>query len=223
MEILAIIPARGGSTEIPLKNLIKMNNIPLLSYSIRSSLNSSFITRTIVSTDHEKIKKSALKSGAEVILRPKKLSGNVIGLDPTISHVLSYLKKTESYVPDIVVLLQNTSPLRTSSDIDYAIKKFKNGRFDSLLSGYISKHLFFKKQNNFLTPVNFSLKKWPNRQQMKNQFVGNGAIFITSFDAFQKNKCRISGRIGLFEMPQEKSYEIDSKHDIFIVEKLLKK
>ena len=58
---------------------------------------------------------------------------------------------------------------------------------------------------------------------MKNQFVGNGAIFITSFNAFQKSKCRISGRIGLFEMPQEKSYEIDSKHDIFIVEKLLKK
>lgn len=221
LKIISIIPARGGSTEIPLKNLIKLKNIPLLSYSIKSSLDSTMINRTIVSTDHKRIKQLALQNGAEVILRPKKLSGNVIGLEPTIEHVLSYLKRTESYVPDVIVLLQNTSPLRTEMDIDLSIKKFKRGKYDSLLSGYVSHHLLFKEKNRSLSTLNFSLKKWPNRQQMKTQYVGNGAIFITTYSAFQKSKCRISGKIGIYKMSQEQSYEVDSKHDLFILEKLL--
>ena len=223
LKILSIIPARGGSTEIPLKNLVKINKKPLLHYTLSASLNSSLINRTVVSTDNNKINNFAVKLGAEVIHRPKKLSGNKIALEPTISHVLSKLKSTESYVPDIIVLLQNTSPLRTSTDIDNAVKKFKRSSYDSLLSGFVSHSLYFYLNNKYLKPKNFSLQKWPNRQQMKSQYVGNGAIFITTHTAFQKSKCRISGKIGFYEMPLERSYEIDSNHDLFIVDKLLKK
>jgi len=87
LQILSIIPARGGSTEIPLKNLIKIKNKPLIYYTIKASLNSSLVNRTIVSTDHKKIKKISLQLGAEVIDRPKKLSGNKIALEPTVFHV----------------------------------------------------------------------------------------------------------------------------------------
>ena len=121
MEILSIIPARGGSKGIPLKNIIKINKKPLLYYTINASLKSKLVTRTIVSTDHEKISKIAKSLGAEVIKRPKKLANDHIALEPSISQILDHLKKTENYKPDIILILQNTSPLRNSKHVDEAL------------------------------------------------------------------------------------------------------
>ena len=223
MNIIAIIPARGGSKGIPMKNLVKLNSKPLLYYSIKSSLNSIYINKTIVSTDDSKIANYALKCKSEVICRPKKLASNNAQIEPTIMHSIDYLKKHENYVPDIVVLLQNTSPFRTFNHVDGAIKFCLKKNFDSVLSGFKTHRFFWEKSSRTYVPKNYNPQKRPNRQNISNQFIENGAIYITKYNCFKKSKCRISGRIGLFEMPQEKSYEIDSKHDIFIVEKLLKK
>ena len=124
MEIMAIIPARGGSKGIPLKNLKLLNGKPLIEYSINESLKSKFITRTIVSSDHIKILKKAEKLGAEIIKRPKNLSNDSSPLEPVIEHCLNYLKSKENYVPDIIILLQNTSPLRTKKHIDDPLSNF---------------------------------------------------------------------------------------------------
>ena len=77
MNVISIIPARGGSTELPMKNLIKLKNKPLLYYSVMASLHSKSIDRTVVSTDNEKIAKYAHDLGAETLHRPKKISGNI--------------------------------------------------------------------------------------------------------------------------------------------------
>ena len=111
MEIMAIIPARGGSKGIPLKNLKLLNGKSLINYSINGSLKSKFITRTIVSSDHPKILNIAEKLGAEIIKRPKNLATDSSQLEPVIEHCLNYLKSKENYVPDIIILLQNTSPI----------------------------------------------------------------------------------------------------------------
>jgi len=222
MKIISIIPARGGSTEIPLKNLIKLNKKPLLEYTVNASLNSSMINRTIVSTDHSKIQQMATELGAEIIKRPKRLSGNKIGIEPSISHVLDTLEKNEDYIPDLVLLLQNTSPLRNSKHIDRAIKFLIKNKYDSVFSAYLSHYLFWEKINKKYVPMNYDPLKRPNRQQMKNQFIENGAIFVTKNSSFKKTKCRISGKIGIYEMPEKLSYQIDSYDDIFIIERLLK-
>ena len=112
MNILSIIPARGGSKSIPLKNIVKIQNKPLLYYTVTASLNSKLITRTIVSTDNQKIAKVAELLGAEVIKRPKKLASDTSSVELTIQHTVDHLKKTEDYIPDIIILLQNTSPLK---------------------------------------------------------------------------------------------------------------
>ena len=138
---MAIIPARGGSKGIPLKNLKSINRKPLIEYSINSSLKSKFITRTIVSSDHTKILKTAQKLGAEVVKRPKFLSKDSSPLEPVIEHCLNYLKSKENYVPDIIILLQNTSPLRTKKHIDDALSNFLDSKFDSMMSCY-SSHSF---------------------------------------------------------------------------------
>jgi len=214
MEIMAIIPARGGSKGIPLKNLKLLNGKPLIDYSINSSIKSKFITRTIVSSDHPKILKRAEKLGAEILKRPKNLATDSSKLEPVMEHCLNYFKLKENYIPDIIILLQNTSPLRTKKHIDDALNIFLNSKFDSMLSGYISHNFVWKIKNERVIPVNYNPKKRPNRQEFNNQFIENGAIYITKYSSFKKSKCRISGKIGFFEMGKELSIDIDTKSDL---------
>ena len=222
MEIMAIIPARGGSKGIPLKNLKLLDGKPLIDYSINSSIKSKFITRTIVSSDHPKILKRSEKLGAEILKRPKNLATDSSQLEPVMEHCLNHFKLKENYVPDIVVLLQNTSPLRTKKHIDDALSIFLNSKFDSMMSCYNSHYFLWTLKKNKLIPKNHNPKNRPNRQKMNNQFVENGAIYITKYKSFKKSHCRISGKIGLFEMEQKVSIDIDTKYDLLQASKLLK-
>jgi len=221
LKILSIIPARGGSKGIPLKNLTLLGKKPLIHHTIHASLNSK-INRTIVSTDNTKISKYAAKCGAEVILRPKKLANDKSQIEPVIQFVLNNLIKKENYIPDLVILLQNTSPLRTSKHIDKAIQFFIKNNFDSVLSGFVSHSLFWEINKKIAKPLNYNPLKRQNRQNMKNQFIENGAIYITKNILFNKTNCRVSGKIGMFEMSEEDSIQIDSKHDILFAEQILK-
>lgn len=221
-EILCIIPARGGSKGIPMKNIIKINNKPMLYYSIKSAINSKYISRTIVSTDNLKISKSAIKFGAEVIKRPKLLSNGKLPMEPVIEHVLQTLEKKQKYHPEIVIVLSNTSPLRTSIHVDEALKKFLSGNYDSLTSGFKGIRFMWRKKGKYIHPENNDPMNRPNRQDISDQYIENGAIHITKYNAFMKSKCRLSGKIGIFEMPEEISFEIDSIYDLKIAEFLLK-
>jgi len=220
-KIISIIPARGGSQGIKKKNLILFKKKPLLYYTIFSSLNCSKINRTIVTTDDIEIENYAKKIGAETIKRPSRLANHSAKIEPTISHTLKHLKNMEKYVPDIIVLLQNTSPLRTSKNIEESLEIFFENNYDSLLSGYKSHQFFWKKNGKLVHPINYEPLNRPNRQNMKNQFIENGAIYITKTKSFFKSKCRISGKIGLYEMPRESSIDIDTFLDLYLAEKII--
>jgi len=224
LKILSIIPARGGSKGIPMKNLVKLNKKPLLEYTVNASLQSKMITKTIVSTDNPKISACALKLGAEVIHRPRKLSDNHAALEPVIFHVLDTLRKKQDFIPDLIVLLQNTSPLRNSKHIDEAIQLLLKNRnkYDSVFSAYKSHYFFWKKISNGHKPINYNPLKRPRRQEMNDQFIENGALFVIKHNSFLKNACRMSGKIGIYEMPEELSYQIDSKHDLNLIENIIK-
>ena len=119
-KILAFIPARGGSKGIPNKNIKLFNGKPLIQWTIKSALKSKLINKVIVSSDSKKILSLSKKFGADVILRPKNISGD---LATTASAIKHYIKNTkESF--DTIVLLSPTSPLRKKKDIDNAIKEF---------------------------------------------------------------------------------------------------
>jgi CMP-N,N'-diacetyllegionaminic acid synthase len=223
MNVLAIIPARGGSKGIPGKNIKKINGKPLLHYTISASLKSKFISKTIVSTDDIKIAKIAKKIGAEIIIRPKNLANDKAQIEPAIDHVLELLKNKEKYVPDVIILLQNTSPLRTSKHIDNAFNKFKRKKLDSILSASPSHQFIWRTRNQIAKPFNYDPNHRLNRQEISKDFKENGAIYITKYKNFIKSKCRISGKTGIFEMAEEQSFEVDSKTDFAIIEFLLKK
>ena len=222
MRVLSIIPARGGSKGIPLKNLVMLNQKPLLYYTVTASLKSKIINKTVVSTDNKKIGKVALSLGAEVVYRPKKLATDTTSLEPVIEHVLNYLNIHDGYNPEIIVILQNTSPLRTTKHIDEALTLMKKQNYDSILSGFSIHTFLWKQSKKVIIPLDYDPKKRPNRQSMHEQLFENGAIFATKTNCFTKSNCRISGKIGFYKMPLESSYNIDSYDDLRSIKKFFK-
>ena len=122
-EVLAVIPARGGSKGIPRKNIKTFAGYPLIAYSIAAGLQSELTTRVIVSTDDEEIAEVARKWGAQTpFLRPAEFAAdNTLDL-PVFQHALTWLKEHEGYVPDIVLQLRPTSPARPTARVDDAIR-----------------------------------------------------------------------------------------------------
>ncbi len=132
-NILAIIPARGGSKGLPGKNIKLIAGHPLIAYSIKAALESPSITRVIVSTDSDEIAKVAKAYGAEVpFIRPSELAGDLSTDLEVFTHALEWLKINEKYEPDIVVQFRPTSPVRFIHDIEICINKMLDPEADSL-------------------------------------------------------------------------------------------
>ncbi len=223
-KILAIIPARKGSKEIPSKNKKILSGKPLISWTVDSALSSSYINKIVVSTDDKEIIDLVSNKRIETpFLRPKKFSGDHSSTESVLLHCLEFLEKNEEYVPDIVILLQPTSPLRKEGSIDDAIETFFKKKSDSLLSVTDSKIFFWKGSP---PKANYDYFKRPMRQDVKREnriFVENGSIYITKTSSLINKRNRISGKISLFEMSQEESYEIDTYLDWTILDTILKK
>ena len=133
MEVLAIIPARGGSKGLPNKNILPLAGHPLIAYSVKAGLDAPSITRTIVSTDSEVIAQAAARYGAEVpFMRPAELAQDLSTDLEVFVHALTWLRDHEGYVPDLVVQLRPTSPVRQLSVIEACIKRVVDSDADSL-------------------------------------------------------------------------------------------
>jgi CMP-N-acetylneuraminic acid synthetase len=123
LNVLAVIPARGGSKRIPQKNIKELNGKPLIGYSIEEAKKSKYIDRLVTSTDDQEIADVAVKLGSEApFLRPIDISGDSVTDYPVFVHVLEWYEKNEGYKPDIIVQLRPTSPLRVVDEIDRAIE-----------------------------------------------------------------------------------------------------
>lgn len=225
-KILGIIPARGGSKGIPYKNIISVCGKPLIAYTIESSLKSKYITRTVVSSEDEKILKIASDFGANIIRRPKKLSTDKATSESVIQDALKQLKsKGEEF--DLIILLQPTSPLRDESDIDNSVEYFLKSDATALISAYEPLHHPYKsfKVNNkgFLEGIINNEYPFKIRQNLPIVYNANGAIYIIYVKNFiQKNKLFTEKTIP-YIMPIDKSVDIDSINDLRLVENLIKR
>jgi len=145
MNILAIIPARGGSKGIPRKNLRLLNNKPLIFYSINNALKSKYITDVYVSSDDDEILTLAKKFGAKVYKRENRLADDKTTLDPVIYRAYQYAKKIENKDYDLIITLQPTSPLLKTNSIDLAIEEMLNDlSIDTMISAKNDTHLSWK-------------------------------------------------------------------------------
>ena len=201
--ILGVIPARSGSKTIKDKNLYPLCGIPLIEYTIRAAYLSKHLDDIIISTDYSDLLSESYLTNYRI--RPKELCTDDTPMINVLQDALECYETVSKTIIDAICLLQPTSPIRFPSEIDNAILKFKNA--SSLYSGY---YLGIKHKN----------KPYDKNVQLPH-FQRNGSIFITKSSLIRENKIWDDDVIE-FEMPKERSIDIDDMSDMFIAESLIK-
>lgn len=223
MEILAIIPARGGSKGIKRKNLRLLGGKPLVAYTIEASLNSKYITKTIVSTEDPEIAQVSEKFGAQTVCRPQELALDETKTPPVMLHALKELAAA-GYKPDYVVLLQPTCPLRDAKYIDDAFDFFfemsKNG-FDSCFSGFEcgKTHSKWKIGHGKKAHPLYDYRKRPRRQDEDQHYPlisENGAFYALSHEKFLQYEDFIGHNPCVYLT--KKVVDIDTEADLELIE-----
>ncbi len=227
-RILAIVPARGGSKGIKLKNLRKVMGKSLVAIVGKLLLKIKIIDQSVISTDHSKIAKEAIKSGLKFyFFRPKKISGDKVSDTAVLLQALKATEKVEKKKYDIVVMLHPTSPLRRSKDVIGAIKLLFKKKFDSVwtVSKTDSKYhplkqLIIKKNKlNYYSPKGKSIIA---RQQLNDVYHRNGVAYVINANFLRKKKKIIGSNSG-FYIIKDKQISIDSLDDLAIANKFYEK
>ena len=209
---IAIIPARGGSKGIPNKNLQTVGGVTLLARTISACLKSESIATVYVSTDSDVIAAVALNNGAQVIRRPADISGDTASSESALLHSLNEIVKTSS-LPKNVLFAQCTSPFITHTDIDGILDLLKD--HDSALT-VTHNHAFIWRKDNTGNAIGInhdSAIRLP-RQQLDPEYKETGALYAMNIDQFRKCGHRFFGRIGMYEVPADRSMEIDEPEDL---------
>jgi len=219
MDTVAFIPVRGGSRSIPKKNIREIAGRPLVHWTAQAALGCAAIERVFVASDSEEIRRVAGR------LQDDRLS--VIDRSPrtatdqatTESALLEFAERHEFAR---VVLIQATSPLLTSADLDAALAHMDERRADSLLS-VTNEHRFVwrEEEGGFVHPVNYDPLDRPRRQDWRGELFENGAFYVTSREALLQSGCRVSGRIAAWPMSPLTALELDEPEDWRRVELLL--
>tara|TARA_S200000501_G_C20803568_1_gene735126 strand:+ start:333 stop:1025 length:693 start_codon:yes stop_codon:yes gene_type:complete len=227
MKIICTICMRGGSKNIPNKNLKKINGKPLLYYTINQAIKSKVFNVVMVSTDSKKIFNYSKKYGAKVwFLRPKKLSTDKAPKLFAIKHALNESEKKFKTKFDIIFNLHVTSPLRTISDIKNALKQFlKEGNNQLITVSSSNRNPYFnmiEKKNKKIYLVKKLKKNISRRQDAPKVFDMNASIYIWKREFLIKTKKIINPKTSIYLMPKERSVDVDDEFDLGIVRNYLK-
>ncbi|MFB6129201.1 MAG: cytidylyltransferase domain-containing protein [Salinigranum sp.] len=230
VDVFAVVPARGGSTRIPGKNLKSIGGKPLIAHTIEQAAAAETIDRAVVSTDDDRIRAVAEDHGGDVpFARPAELATDEATSPPVVEHALEWIEaRGES--PSIVVMLQVTSPLRTAADIDEAVTELRDcGGADSLVS-----------VSRFDTPPYWALETdgdgmlhshferevlWADEvvrsQDLPTLYHPNGAIFAARTGPFRDALNFYTESTLSYEMPPERSVDIDTPFDLELARSLV--
>jgi CMP-N-acetylneuraminic acid synthetase len=231
MNILGIIPARGGSKSVPRKNIAILHGLPLIAYTIRAAQESQRLTHFLVSSEDPEIIAVARQYGAQVpFVRPAELATDEAPTLPVVQHAVrtmeSLLGLSFSGPDDILVLLQPTTPLRRGADIDAAVDKLIDTGADSVISvcNVGANHPARMRQiidDRLVDLPTKEPKEMLRRQDLPPVYIRNGAIYaVRSQVAMQQNS--MSGAVSRpYIMPEERSVNVDGKLDLLLAEILL--
>ena len=217
---IAFIPVRCGSKSIPFKNIRNFCGRPLIYWNLKALEDSKKIDQIHVATDCEKIKLIINQfkfSKVSVFERNKE---NAKDESSTESVILEFLSKNSFNDDDTFLLVQATSPLTQTKDLDGAIEQYKKENSDSLLSCVRTKRFFWRDDSKSL---NYDYKNRPRRQDFGGLLMENGAFYISTVGRINKSKNRLSGSISIYEMAEYTAIEIDEEDDWGIAESLMNK
>lgn len=230
-SFLAIIPARSGSKGLSNKNIKNLCGLPLIAWSIKAGLKSKYIDKVVVTTDSQEYAEIAKSYGAEApFLRPKELSLDTSTTFDSIKHTIDFYKNQLNQTFDYIVLLEPTSPLRETSDIDNAIEAlFANQKANSIVG--ISKcesqnPAFLVKLQSLSQLIEGYINKGftpIRRQDIEELFFFEGTIYISETDSLLKNQNFYHKDTMGYVVPKWKSLEVDDEDDFLMVEAMMKK
>ncbi|MFH8252387.1 cytidylyltransferase domain-containing protein [Microbacterium sp. B2969] len=213
-EVVAIIPARGGSKGVPRKNLRRVGGVPLVARAIASARRSGGIDRIVVSTDDVEIAAVAREWGAEVVDRPADLSGDTASSETAILHALDDLARRGVEV-GVIAFLQATSPFIDSAALGDAVRGVRDGAFDSAFSA-VETYGFLWRRNGVghAEAINHDAAHRPRRQDREPHFLETGAFYVFAAESFRAAGHRFFGRVGIVEVPDRTALEIDTLSEL---------
>jgi len=222
-RVLGIVPARGGSKRLPRKNILPLNGVPLISYTIHAGLASQAIDEVVVSSDHDEILNIATSLGAKPLLRPDSLASDTATTFAVVEHVLGHYG---GY--DAVVLLQPTSPLRRADHIDEAMALFNQKGADAVISVCEMDHspLWSNRLDSSLSMKGFLREEVLNKrsQDLDPYYRLNGAIYIVNADRLlEEQSFLLKDNSFAYIMDRWDSVDIDEAIDFEIASLLLQK
>ena len=219
MNIICIIPARGGSKRIKNKNILKLNSIPLINLVIKKIYKSKLINKIMIFSNDQNITKSVSELNQiqkiSIYSRSKKSEKDEAGTEVLLKEI------SLKFNFDIAVLLQITNPFITAKIIDKALTMFIKDDYDSMLSAVPMRSFIWKKKKDTAIPKNYKINKRPRSQNINDYYLENGSFYIYKKNSFLKNKNRLGGKIGIYEMKKESIFELDDYNDLEIIKKLI--
>ena len=226
MNVLGIIPARGGSKGVAGKNIRLVAGDPLIAYSIRTAQESRFLTHFLTTTDDAGIAEVAERYSSPVLIRPSELAQDDTPVVSAVLHALEYAEQETGELYDIIILLQPTSPIRQGTDIDAVIQMFEK---DSELEGVISvcamhdihpARMYNLDEDGWMAPL-WSEWETTRRQDLPAIYYRNGAIYAVRRSTLIEKRTLMSKRKKAYVMPVERLANIDDERDLVITSALV--
>ena len=217
---IAFIPVRGGSKSIPLKNIKDFCGKPLVYWTVSALQETNEIDKIIVATDSEQIKQTVIDFGLSKIEVYDRKPENAIDTASTESVMLEYINAVNLPDDTVFMLVQATSPLTQAKDFSAGLKMFFSGEYDSILTCVRNYRFYW---NDDGTPKNYDYRNRPRRQDFHGTYMENGAFYISTVKNIKGSGNRLSGIIGIYEMPEYTAVEIDEPDDWAILENLMQR
>lgn len=219
-KVIAFIPVRGGSKSIPLKNIKSLCGKPLVCWNLEALEACQMVDEIVVATDSDDIWKTVESRHYKKTVLYRRSKENATDTASTESVMLEYIGYAQLNPDDVFMLVQATSPLTQTIHFTEALQEFGKGIYDSMLT-CVRNYRFFWNEDG--TSMNYSYKTRPCRQEFNGMLMENGAFYINKVGNIIKDANRLSGRIGIYEMPEYTATEIDEPDDWAIMEELMRK
>lgn len=218
--VIAFIPVRGGSKSIPLKNIKPFCGKPLVCWNIEALEQCKEVDEIIVATDSDKIEETVASRHYNKTKVYRRSAENACDTASTESVMLEYLRYAQLRSDDIFMLVQATSPLTETVHFTEALDMYEKGEYDSILT-CVRNYRFFWNEDG--TSMNYDYRNRPRRQNFSGMLMENGAFYINTVGNILESGNRLSGHIGIYEMPEYTATEIDEPDDWIVLENLMRK
>jgi CMP-N,N'-diacetyllegionaminic acid synthase len=230
MNILGVIPARGGSKGFPRKNVQLLLGMPVIAYTIIAAQKSRLINRLVISTDDEEIAQISQRYGVEVIPRPAELAADDSPIEEALRHCVTYLSQKEGYKADIVVQMQANVPVRKEGMIDLVTQKLIDTGAESAISIYEANQIpqVMKRLKGDRLFPRYKLPKGYRRQDFPKLYLADGAVAATKIEVLFRTIGDRRGHAYLGDnvrgVIEERFYaiEVDLPEDLILAEAVLR-